>query len=64
MRIESGTRQQVPDFFIFVENGGCMTVGEFLFGYGWYSPGYLLAVLLLWAYVYWRTGGKNGKNGK
>ena len=24
MRIESGTRQQVPDFFIFVENGGCM----------------------------------------
>ena len=41
-----------------------MTVGEFLFGYGFFSPGYLLAVLLLWAYVYWRTGGKNGKNGK
>ena len=64
MRIESGTRQQVPDFFIFVENGGCMTVGEFLFGYGLFSPGYILACLLLWAYVYWRTGGRNGKNGK
>ena len=38
-----------------------MTVGEFLFGYGFFSPGYLLAVLLLWAYVYWRTGGRNGK---
>ena len=61
MRIESGTRQQVPDFFIFGKNGGCMTVGEFLFGYGFFSTGYLLAILLLWAYAYRRTGGRNGK---
>lgn len=38
-----------------------MTVGEFFFGYGFFSPGYLLAVLLLLAYVYLRTGGRNGK---
>lgn len=61
MRIESCTGQQVQDFFIFGENGGCITVGEFLFGYGFFSPGYLLAVLLLWVYAYWRTGGRNGK---
>jgi hypothetical protein len=47
--------------FIFGENGGCMTLVEFLFGYGWFSPGYILACLLLWAYVYWRAGGRKGK---
>ena len=41
-----------------------MTLGEFFFGYGWFSPGYILACLLLWAYALWRTGGKNGKNGR
>lgn len=38
-----------------------MTLGEFLFGFGWYSPGYLLAGLLLCAYVFWRTGGRKGR---
>ena len=38
-----------------------MTLGEFFFGYGFFSPGYLLAVLLLWIYAYWRIGGRNGK---
>lgn len=40
-----------------------MTLGEFLFGYGWFSHGYILACLLLWAYAYWRTGGRNGNYG-
>jgi hypothetical protein len=38
-----------------------MTLGEFFFGFGWFSPGYLIAILLLCAYVYWRTGGRKGK---
>lgn len=42
-------------------DGKAMTVGEFLFGYGFFSPGYLLAILLLWVYAYWRTGGRKGK---
>ena len=42
-------------------DGKSMTLGEFFFGYGFFSPGYLLAILLLWAYAWWRTGGRNGK---
>ena len=32
-----------------------MTLGEFFFGYGWFSPGYILVLLL---YVYRRQEGQ------
>ena len=60
-KVQQALNPRLLDFFIFVGNGGCMTLGEFLFGYGWFSPGYLIAMLLLCAYALWRTGGRNGK---